>query len=181
MSDHISLYASMEVSRIKKKVKKKVLFETDTNGNLFVPNICTLQHSQPLDTQKSVHICQNLVISFPVTFHMTVHYSNHFHAISSMLCPLTVSVQMGKTPTLNLYSNINMLVTKGRLTCVRSVLIVAGMRSGWNIQRLISSGLLSPARSQFSKVPRPARTARPAGDWGPKHRHICGRIFTFKP
>lgn len=103
---------------------------------------------------------------------MTVHYSYHFHAISSMLCPLTVSVQMGKTPTLNLYSNINMLVTKGRLTCVRSVLIVAGMRSGWNIQRLISSDLLSPARSYFSKVPRPARTGRPAGDWGPKHRYL---------
>lgn len=115
MSDHISLYASMEVSRIKKKVKQKVLFETDTYGNLFVPNICTLQRSQPLDPQKSVHICQNLVISFPVTFLMTVHYSNHFHAINSTLCPLTVSVQMGKTPNLNLCSNISMLVTKGRL------------------------------------------------------------------
>lgn len=172
MSDHISLYASMEVSRIKKKVRQKVLFETDTYGNLFVPNICTLQRSQPLDTHKSVHICQNFVIFFPGTFHMTVHYNNHFHAISLMLCPLTISVQMGKTPTLNLYSNISMLVTKGRLNLCSSH-FDRGQNEKWlehskaHLQWLAFS-------SQVTLLKGSTACQNSTASWGlgTKHRHL---------
>lgn len=122
----------------------------------------------------SSKLCDFLPSDFPYDS----NYSKHFHAISSMPCPLTVSAQMGKTPTLNLYSVC--WLPRGRLTCVRSISVVARIRSGWNIQRLISSGLLSPARPYFSKVPQPGRTARPAGDLGPKWTPV-GEYFTFKP